>query len=686
VTLQGDETAPQPAGPDRFLNRELSWLAFDARVLALAESPELPLLERVKFLAISARNLDEFFQVRVAGLKAQLDAGVLAASPDGRSSLEQLQEIRLPVEALLRRMERVLAKELQPRLAEQGIRFVDWDALSERDRARLRHEYETRIHPALTPLAVDPAHPFPWISNLTLNLAVLVDDAAGTRHFARVKVPPVFPRFADLGDGRLLPIEALITAHLDLLFPGTEVVGCWAFRVTRDADLLVDEGEADDLLAAIESGLHRRLRVNDAVRLEIDSAAAPEVVQLLSEGLDLAESDVYLQRGPLAFAALWQLCAIERPDLKDPPWQPITQPRLERESGGDLFAVLRAGDVMVHHPYDSFGSSVGAFLEQAARDPDVLAIKHTLYRTAVRENRMLRALIQAAQDGKEVVTLVEIKARFDEEANIEWARSLESAGGNVVYGQVGLKTHGKVVLVVRREHGGIRRYCHIGTGNYNPETARVYEDLGLFTAASEIGADVGELFNHLTGCGVSGTYRKLLVAPRALRAGLVERILEEAAAVDGEIVIKVNGLSDPDVIDALYRAGKAGTRIDLLVRSACCLRPGVPGLSENIRVRSVVGRFLEHSRIFRFGSAARGRRYYIGSADLMTRNLEGRVEVLAPVEDAGLRTRLDEILRVNFDPNAQAWELEGGGRWRRTPEAGGFSTHARFQELARKPG
>jgi polyphosphate kinase len=685
VTPQGDETATKPAGPDRFLNRELSWLGFDARVLALAESPELPLLERVKFLAISARNLDEFFQVRVAGLKAQVDAGVLAASPDGRSPLEQLQEIRLPVEELLRRMERAFAKELQPRLAEEGIRFVEWDALDARDRARLRHEYETRIHPALTPLAVDPAHPFPWISNLTLNLAVLVDDAADERHFARVKVPPVFPRFADLGDGRLLPLEALIAAHLDLLFPGTTVVGCWPFRVTRDADLLVDEGEADDLLVAIESGLHRRLRVNDAVRLEIDAAAAPEVVQLLTTGLDLAESDVYLQRGPLALAALWQLYAIERPELKDAPWQPVTQPRLERASGGDLFAVMRAGDVMVHHPYDSFGSSVEAFLEQAARDPDVLAIKHTLYRTAVRENRVLRALIQAAQDGKEVVTLVEIKARFDEEANIEWARSLESAGGNVVYGLVGLKTHGKVVLVVRREQSGIRRYCHIGTGNYNPETARVYEDVGLFTASPEIGADVGELFNHLTGCGVSGSYRKLLVAPSALRADLLALIRQEAEAGDGEIVIKVNGLSDPGMIDALYRAGQAGARIDLLVRSICCLRPGLPEVSENIRVRSVVGRFLEHSRIFRFGSAARGRRYFIGSADLMTRNLEGRVEVLTPVEDPALRKRLDEILWVNFDQDAQAWKLEGDGRWRRTPETGGFSTHARFQELARKP-
>jgi polyphosphate kinase len=683
VTSQAEKKVADPASPDRFLNRELSWLGFDARVLALAEDAELPLLERVKFLAISARNLDEFFQVRVAGLKAQVDAGVLAASPDGRSPAEQLAEIRLHVEELLRRQERVYAKELLPRLAEQGIRFVEWESLDGEEKKRLRHEYERRIHPALTPLAVDPAHPFPWISNLTLNLAVLVDDAAGERHFARVKVPPIFPRFVDLGDGRLLPLERLISAHLDLLFPGTRIVGDWAFRVTRDAELLVDEGEADDLLAAIESGLHRRLRVNDAIRLEIDAAALPEVVQLLTEGLDLAEGDVYLSRGPLALGALWQLYAIERPDLKDAPWKPVTQPRLAREAQTDLFGVLRAGDVMVNHPYDSFGSSVEAFLEQAARDPDVLAIKHTLYRTAVRDNRLLRALIQAAQDGKEVVTLVEIKARFDEEANIEWARSLESAGGNVVYGLVGLKTHGKVVLVVRREHDGIRRYCHIGTGNYNPETARVYEDVGLFTAEPEIGADVGELFNHLTGFGASSAYRKLLVAPQGLRTGLLEHIREEAAAPDGEIVIKVNGLQDPDMIDALYDAARAGVKIDLLVRGVCCLRPGIPGLSENVRVRSVVGRFLEHSRIFRFGSAARGRRYLIGSADLMTRNLDRRVEVLAPVEDPALRARLDQILEVNFAADARAWELEGSGRWRRVPESGGFSTHARFQELVR---
>ncbi len=681
-----NQQAKQPApadGPDRFLSRELSWLAFDGRVLSLAEDAALPLLERVKFAAICARNLDEFFQVRVAGLKAQVDAGVLSASPDGKSPSEQLQEIRLRVEELVKREERVFAKDLVPKLAAEGISFVDWDALSERDRARLRHEYETRIHPALTPLAVDPAHPFPWISNLSLNLAVLVDEASGARRFARVKVPPMLPRFADLGEGRLLPIERLIAAHLDLLFPGTTIVGAWAFRVTRDAELLVDEGEADDLLAAIESGLHRRLRVNDAVRLELDAAAAPEVVRLLAEGLDLGDADIYLQRGPLDLGALWQLFGLERPDLKDPPWQPATQARLARADKQDLFAVLRAGDVMLHHPYDSFRNSVEAFLEQAARDPDVLAIKHTLYRTTVRENRVLRALIQAAQDGKEVVTLVEIKARFDEEANIEWARSLESAGGNVVYGLVGLKTHGKVVLVVRRERDGIRRYCHVGTGNYNPETARSYEDVGLLTASPEIGADVGELFNHLTGCGQQSAYRKLLVAPATGRSGLLAQIRAESEAGDGEIVIKVNGLQDPDMIEALYAAARAGVEIDLLVRSICCLRPGVPGLSEGVRVRSVVGRFLEHSRIFRFGSAARGRRHFIGSADLMTRNLDRRVEVLAPVEDPALKARIDEILAVNLDPLAYAWELGPDGRWTRRPEAGGFSTHARFQELAR---
>jgi polyphosphate kinase len=654
-------------------------------VLSLAEDVGLPLLERVKFVAIFSRNLDEFFQVRVAGLQAQIEAGVMAASPDGRSPSEQLQEIRLGVEKLLRRVDRVFAKDLLPRLAGEGIRFVEWVSLSKRDRDRLRHEYETRIHPALTPLAVDVAHPFPWISNLSLNLGVLVDDAAGVRRFARVKVPPVLPRFADLGDGRLLPIERLIAAHLDLLFPGTRVVSAHAFRVTRDAELLVDEGDAEDLLAAIESGLHRRLRVNEAVRLEVDAAAEPEVTRRLAEGLDLDEGDIYFQRGPLDLGALFQLVAIDRPDLRDAPWLPTTQPRLaHKEEREDIFSILRTGDLMVQHPYDSFRTSVEAFLEEAASDPDVLAIKLTLYRTAVRENRLLRTLIQAAQEGKEVVTLVEIKARFDEEANIEWARSLESAGGNVVYGLVGLKTHGKVALVVRRDRDGIRRYCHVGTGNYNTETAQLYEDVGLLTASPEIGADVGELFNHLTGCGEQIAYRKLLVAPTSLRDELIARIRAEAEANDGEIVIKVNGLQDPDVIDALYDASRAGVKIDLLVRSICCLRPGIPGLSENIRVRSVLGRFLEHSRIFRFGSETRGRRYWVGSADLMGRNLDRRVEVLAPVEDPSLQVRLDEILAVHLDADARAWELEASGDWRRCPAADGFSPQERLMELARQ--
>jgi polyphosphate kinase len=583
-------------------------------------------------------------------------------------------------------MERVHGKELLPRLAEQGIRFVDWDALDPRDRERLRDEYERRIHPALTPLAVDPAHPFPWISNLSLNLAVLVDDPEGQRRFARVKVPPVFPRFLDVGGTlRFFPIERLIGAQLDALFPGMRVISAHCFRVTRDADLLVPEGEADDLLSAIQSGLHRRLRVNDAVRLEIEAGAPLEVRQLLASELDLSESDAYTSRDLVDLSALWQIHGVDRPDLRDRIWVPVTQRRLARTAGGkppDLFAVIRAGDVLVHHPYDSYRTSTEAFIEQAAADPDVLAIKHTLYRTAERDNRLVRALTQAAKEGKEVVALVEIKARFDEESNIEWARSLEAAGVNVVYGIVGLKTHCKVALVVRREAEGLRRYCHLGTGNYNPDTARVYEDFGLFTASPDVGDDVGELFNYLTGFGHQSEYRKLLVAPEHMRRQLGELIEHEMAQPDGRIAIKVNGISDAPIVDALYAASQAGVSIDLIVRGICCLRPGVPGLSEHIRVRSIVGRFLEHSRIYRFGSAARGPRYYIGSADLMTRNLGGRVELLAPVEDPLLCARLEEVLQVNLDPKAIHWSMQSDGSFRPAPESGGFSTHARLAELA----
>ena len=676
-------------GPERFLNRELSWLAFNVRVLALAEDPDTPLLERAKFLAICSGNLDEFFQVRVAGLKAQLAAGVTAVSTDGRSPSEQLHEIHRETERMVRRQERLYRKDLAKALAAEGLRIVEWDSLEQRDRKRLRTLYEAQIQPALTPLAVDPAHPFPWISNLSLNLGLLVRDPANAEaRFARVKVPPVLPRLIALPDGeRWLPIEQLIGAHLDGLFPGMEIVSSDVFRVTRDAALLVDEGEADDLLSAIQSGLHRRLRVNDAVRLEIADGASDEVRELLVAELELGPGDVYAQRALVDLGCLMQLHACDRADLKEPSWQPVTGAALRNVDpeghARSVFKVLAQRDIMVHHPYDSFTTSIEAFLEQAANDPAVIAIKHTLYRTAHRDNRVVRALIQAAKNGKEVVALIEIKARFDEESNIEWARNLEAAGVNVVYGIVGLKTHGKVVLVVRREGGGLRRYCHIGTGNYNPDTARLYEDIGILTASETIGADVGELFNNMTGYGDPGEPAELLVAPARLRGALLDLIREESEAADGQITIKINGLSDAGMIDALYAASCAGTRVSLLVRGICCLRPGVPGLSENIAVRSVVGRFLEHSRIYSFGSAARGARVYVGSADLMTRNLDDRIEVLAPVHDDGIRERIREILETSLDPRARAWDLAADGSWvpNRPPDA--FDVQERFQELAR---
>jgi polyphosphate kinase len=683
---QGAE-AVRSKGPDRFFNRELSWLTFDERVLALAEDERQPLLERVKFCAICASNLDEFFQVRVAGLQVQLEAGVVADSADGRSPAEQLQAIHLAAERLVSRQERVFSKALVPALAAEGIRFADWDSLGAGEQEELEERFRSQIHPALTPLAVDPAHPFPWISNLSLNLGVVIGDReTGGRRFARVKVPPVFPRFIALGDGeRLLPIEQLIRAQLGSLFPGTDIVSAHAFRVTRDANLLLDEGEADDLLSAVESGLHRRLRVNDAVRLEIEAGAEDEVRVLLEHELELGSEDVYPTRTLLDLTGLWQIHALDRPDLKDPPYKAATQRQLQGSGGrNDVLAAVRAGDVLVHHPYDSFGTSVETFVEQAAHDPDVLAIKHTLYRTSGNEtNRIVRALVHAAKSGKEVVALVEIQARFDEESNIEFARSLESAGVNVVYGLVGLKTHSKVVLVIRREGEGLGRYVHLGTGNYHPDTARLYEDVGIFTTAKAIGSDVGEVFNYLTGCGQPGRFRKLLVAPVHLRNELVREIRTEMDAPDGRIVIKVNGLSDPHMIDALYEASCAGVQIDLIVRGICCLRPGIPGLSENIRVRGIVGRYLEHSRIFRFGSERRGPRYFLGSADLMTRNLDGRVEVVAPVLDPALRARIEEILCINLDPEARAWQLDAEGEWRPVPEEGGFSIHDRFQEIAK---
>jgi polyphosphate kinase len=683
-----ERAAPSPALPprERFLNRELSWLAFDRRVLALAADPSLPLLERVNFLAIFASNLDEFFQLRVAGLKEQRAAGIGATSADGRTPEEQLAGIRVEVPPLVRLACELFHQELRPALAGQGIHVCDWSALPEGARAHLGRVFEREIFPVLTPLAVDPAHPFPHISNLSLNLAVLVQDpATRAERFARVKVPPLFPRFLPLPDGaHFVPIEQVIASRLDALFPGMRILSQHAFRVTRDADIPLEESEAEDLLEALEVGLRWRQHASGAVRLEISADASHYVTSILAEELELGPDDVYATPGLLDLRALAQFHALPRPELKDAPCVPQTQRALgpRGEEPADLFALLRDRDVLVHHPYDSFATSVQAFLERAAADPNVLAIKHTLYRTSGPENPIVHTLIRAAEAGKQVVTLVEVKARFDERANIEWARMLERAGVHVVYGLVGLKTHAKAALVIRREADGIRRYCHVGTGNYNPTTAKLYEDLGILSASPELCADLAELFNHLTGCSRQRHYRKILVAPESLRAALLDWIRAEAAQPDGRIVLKLNHLEDPELIDALYAASQAGAEIDLVVRGICGLRPGVAGLSERIRVRSILGRFLEHSRIFRFGSDARGPRYFVGSADLVRRKLEGRVELVVPVEAPALRARLEEVLRLCLSDGA-AWTLDANGRWTRG-RAPGPHLQERLQELARE--
>jgi polyphosphate kinase len=668
----------------RYLNRELSWLDFNARVLALAEDGALPLLERAKFLAIYSQNLDEFFQVRVSGLLEQVDAGVGASTPEGMTPGEQVKAIDARVRALQARVDHVFVEELMPLLDKTGIRILSWGQLDEQDHDVLSARFHDQVFPVLTPLSVDPAHPFPYVSSLSLNLAAIVrDPMTGLRRFARVKVPPLLPRFLQLDDGeRFLPVEDLIAAHLDVLFPGMEIVTHHLFRVTRDADVEVEEDEAEDLLAAIEDVLQRRRRGASPVRLEIDETMTPEVHALLMRELDLEESEVYVTSGLIDLSGLWSIVGLDRADLKEESWTPITQPRLTAtDETPDLFRVLRNGDVLVHHPYDSFSTSVEAFVGQAARDPAVLAIKQSLYRTSA-DSPILRSLIRAAEGGKQVVALVELKARFDEQANITWARALEQAGVHVVYGVVGLKTHAKTCLVVRREAEGIRRYAHIGTGNYNPNTARLYEDLGILTADHSIGADLTDLFNLLTGYSRQREYRRLLVAPVTLRQRIHELILREAAQPDGTITLKMNSLVDPDMIDALYQASQAGTRIDLIVRGICCLRPGVPGLSDEIRVRSIVGRFLEHSRIFRFGSHERGHDYYFGSADLMPRNLDRRVEALTPVSDPHLTPRLDEILDVNLSDDVLAWELGPEGAWSKLSTERGVNTHVRLMQIA----
>jgi polyphosphate kinase len=683
-------TAPPAASPaaiqdplpeDRYLNRELSWLDFNARVLALAADNSLPLLERAKFLAIFASNLDEFYMVRVAGLKRRDEMGLSVRSADGLTPREQLARIGEQTQQIATRHARVFLDSVRPALAEEGIYIVTWADLDQAEREQLSTYFTEQVFPVLTPLAVDPAHPFPFVSGLSLNLAVTVkqpDDPG--QHFARVKVPDNVDRFVELeslgatggaeGVVRYLPMEELIAAFLPVLFPGMDIVEHHAFRITRNADYEVEEDRDEDLLQALERELARR-RFGSPVRIEIADDMTESMLELLLRELDVHPGDVVEVPGLLDLSSLWQIYGIDRPALKDRTFVPATSPAfVDRETPRSIFATLREGDVLLHHPYESFSTSVQRFIEQAAADPNVLAIKQTLYRTSG-DSPIVRALIAAAEAGKQVVAMVEIKARFDEQANIRWARTLEQAGVHVVYGYVGLKTHCKTCLVVRREGPVIRRYCHVGTGNYNGKTARLYEDLGLLTASPEIGADLTDLFNSLTGYSRKVSYRNLLVAPHSIRTGIIERVEREIAAHrdggGGRIRLKMNSLVDEQVIDALYRASQAGVQVDVVVRGICALRPGAEGFSENISVRSILGRFLEHSRIIHFN---RVNEFWIGSADMMHRNLDRRVEVLVQVKDPRLTAYLDDLFESALDPSTRCWELGPDGQWTASPQAG----------------
>jgi polyphosphate kinase len=665
---------------DRYLNRELSWLDFNARVLALADDASLPLLERAKFLAIFASNLDEFYMVRVAGLKRRDEMGLSVRSADGLTPREQLRRIGEQTQRIATRHARVFLDSVRPALAQEGIHVVTWADLDEAERDQLSAYFHEQVFPVLTPLAVDPAHPFPFVSGLSLNLAVTVKRPEdGGHHFARVKVPNNVDRFVELARRtdadanpilRFLPMEELIAAFLPVLFPGLEIVEHHVFRITRNADFEVEEDRDEDLLQALERELARR-RFGSPVRLEVSDDMTESMLELLLRELDVHPGDVIEVPGLLDLSSLWQVYDVDRPDLKDPPFVPATPPAFaERETPKSIFATLREGDVLVHHPYDSFSTSVQRFIEQAAADPNVLAIKQTLYRTSG-DSPIVHALIEAAEAGKQVVALVEIKARFDEQANIRWARTLEQAGVHVVYGLVGLKTHCKTALVVRREGSAIRRYCHVGTGNYNSKTARLYEDVGLLTASPDIGADLTDLFNSLTGYSRKESYRNLLVAPYGIRTGIIERVEREVAAHretgNGRIRLKLNALVDEQVIDALYRASQAGVRVEVVVRGICALRPGAEGYSENIVARSILGRFLEHSRIFHFRAIDE---FWIGSADMMHRNLDRRVEVLAQVTDPRLTAELDELFESALDPATRCWELGSDGQWTASPQDG----------------
>ena len=684
-----ERAAPKSAPKHPYLNRELSWLEFNARVLHEARDERNPLIERVRFLTIFASNLDEFFQVRIAGLRQQVATGSVAVSPDGRTAAEQIAAAAERVRELVAEHSAAWA-DVRKALATTGIEIVKYGAIPEHHDA-LRQRFIDEIYPVLTPLAVDPGHPFPYISTLSLSIAVgLRDPDTGEGHFARVKVPQILPRLYPLDGHRFVLLDQIIEANLDVLFRGMEVVEHHLFRVTRNADLAIEEDEADDLLMAIEEELRRR-RFGEAVRLEVERSMPAATRAILLRGLGLRDEDAYEIKGMLDLTGLRDILELDRPDLKSPPWTPVTPPRLlppDEDEPADVLGAIRAGDILVHHPYESFGASVERFIGQAVDDSEVLTIKMTLYRTSG-DSPIVRDLIRAAERGKQVVVLVEIKARFDEEANIVWARRLEQAGAHVVYGLVGLKTHSKTCLVVRREGSGLRRYVHIGTGNYNHRTARLYTDLGLLSCRPELGADVTDLFNVLTGLSRQRTFRRLLVAPHSLRSRfleLVEREIDHASVGhDARIVIKLNALVDQPSIEALYRASRKGVRVDVLARAACSLLPGVKGVSDRITVRSIIGEFLEHSRIWGFANGG-DTEWYMGSADLMDRNLDRRIEAMVPVEDADARARIAEIIDVMLEDDRRSWQLGPDGRWRRLEEiagrAGTCDTHEELKARA----
>jgi polyphosphate kinase len=678
--------APELDSPELYSNRELSWLQFNERVLELAEDESLPLLERVKFLAIYASNLDEFYMVRVAGLHDQVDAGIDARGPDGLSPGETIVRIAQRTRELGDRHSREWEERVRPQLAEHGIRAIDCGDCSSGELEEVDRHFSEQIFPVLTPLAVGPGRPFPYISNLSLSLAVwLRDPVSRTETFARVKVPKeVIPRFVAIGGDVYVPLEAVIARHLDQLFPGMEILRHDYFRVTRDADFTVSD-EADDLVRAVEDELRRR-RFGEVVRLEVSSSMHPDMRAYLVEQLGIEETQVIDVDGLLDLEDLWKLYEVDgHRDMRDPPWTPITQSAFADAEGGrvDMFAAMRGGDLLVHHPYDSFASSVERLVQQATADPDVLAIKVTVYRTSD-DSELVPALIEAAERGKQAVCLLELKARFDERRNIGWARALEEAGAHVVHGLPGLKTHAKALLVVRREGSGVRHYVHFGTGNYHAKTARLYEDFGLFTTDRAIAADVAELFNTLTGAARDPSYRKLVTAPDDMRDWFLDQVRRTIEAheegQEARIVIKLNSLVDPRCIRALYEASQAGVRVDVNVRGICCLRAGVPGVSENIGVVSVVGRFLEHSRVYGFWRGDE-RLYWMGSADLMPRNLDTRVELLAPIETPALRDEVEDTIERNLADDTFAWELRPDDSWERR-EGGRRSVHRELMERA----